>query len=218
MKSDKSHYRNLERALFAPGGTAVPEWLMEGVRECQDRYADIKLTDQFKAAINSFDDEGAPKPFELFVVGEGKFGKSTIVNCLLGEEQSKVHGLPETRCFLRYVVSDRPSDKARVYLRAKRGVHDWILERAGRGVPVKELFDLLEHTVSLKTARELLDGEIDRLDGAGYEPAIYEIERDVLRTQHTAFRNPIRVVDTQGLDQLFPDELRRSDQGMGQYH
>ena len=214
MKSDKDHYRNLERALFAPSGTAVPGWLMEGVRECQDRYAEIKLTDQFKAAINSFDDGGTPKPFELFVVGEGKFGKSTIVNCLLGEEQSKVRGLPETRCFLRYVVTDRPGDKARVYLRAKRGVHDWILERVGRGVPVKELFDLLEHTVSFKTARELLDGEIDRLDAGGYEPAIYEIERDVRRTQQTAFRNPIRVVDTQGLDQLFPDELRKSAQGM----
>lgn len=214
MKSDKNHYENLERMLFAPGGTAVPGWLMEGVRECQDRYGDIKLTDQFKAAINSFDDGGTPKPFELFVVGEGKFGKSTIVNCLLGEEQSKVRGLPETRCFLRYVVSDRPSDKARVYLRAKRGMHDWILERTGRGVPVKELFDLLEHTVSLRTARELLDGEINRLDGGGYEPAIYEIERDVQRTQHTAFRNPIRVVDTQGLDQLFPDELLKSAQGM----
>lgn len=216
MNSVENHYKNLERALFAPGGTAVPGWLKEGVRECQDRYADIKLTDQFKAAINSFDDGGTPKPFELFVVGEGKFGKSTIVNCLLGEEQSKVRGLPETRCFLRYVVSDRPSDKARVYLRARMGVHDWILKRAGRGVPVKELFELLEHTVSLRTARELLDGEFDRLDGGGYEPAIYEIERDVGRTQHTAFKNPIRVVDTQGLDQLFPDELRRATQGMAE--
>jgi hypothetical protein len=147
--------------------------------------------------------------------GEGKFGKSTIVNCLLGEEQSKVRGLPETRCFLRYVVSNRPGDKARVFLRAKRGVHDWILERVGRGIPVRELFDMLEHTVDLRTARELLDGEIDRLDRGGYEPAIYEIEREVARSRHTAFRNLIRVVDTQGLDQLFPDELRRANQGMG---
>ncbi len=215
MKNVESHYKNLERALFAPGGLAVPEWLRDGVRDCQERYADIRLTDQFKSAVNSFDDGGTPKPFELFVVGEGKFGKSTIVNCLLGKEQSKVRGLPETRCFLRYVVCNRPTDEARIFLRAKRGMHDWILERVGKGVPVKELFEMLEYRVDIRTAQELLEGEIERLDRGGYEPAIYEIEREVGRFQHTAFRNPIRVVDTQGLDQLFPDELRNSTQRMG---
>jgi hypothetical protein len=73
---------------------------------------------------------------------------------------------------------------------------------------------MLEHTVDLQTARKLLDGEIERLDKGGYEPAIYEIEREIRRTSRTAFRGSVRVVDTQGLDQLFPDELKRATQGM----
>ena len=214
MTPGQSHYKNLERLLFASDGASVPGWLQDSVRGCQQRYAGIDLTEQFKAAVNSFDDEGAPKPFELFVMGEGKFGKSTLVNCLLGEEQSKVRGLPETRCFLRYVVTDSPSDRARLFLRAQKGLHDWILSKAGKGRHVKELYEILEHSVDLRTARELLSGELERLDRGGYEPAIYEIERDIHRSRQTAFTNPIRVVDTQGLDQLFPAELQRSTQGL----
>ncbi|MBP8275647.1 MAG: hypothetical protein KAX55_01965 [Propionivibrio sp.] len=214
MTPGQSHYKNLERLLFASDGASVPGWLQDSVRGCQQRYAGIDLTEQFKAAVNSFDDGGVPKPFELFVVGEGKFGKSTLVNCLLGEEQSKVRGLPETRCFLRYVVTDSPSDRARLFLRAQKGLHDWILSKAGKGRHVKELYEILEHSVDLRTARELLSGELERLDRGGYEPAIYEIERDIHRSRQTAFTNPIRVVDTQGLDQLFPAELQRSTQGL----
>lgn len=214
MTPGQSHYKNLERLLFASSGASVPDWLQDSVHDCQQRYAGIDLTEQFKAAVNSFDDGGVPKPFELFVVGEGKFGKSTLVNCLLGEEQSKVRGLPETRCFLRYVVTDSPSDRARLFLRAQTGLHDWILSKAGNGRHVKELYEILEYSVDLRTARELLSGELERLDRGGYEPAIYEIERDIQRSGHTAFTNPIRVVDTQGLDQLFPDELKRSTQGL----
>ena len=216
MSPGQSHYKNLERLLFASDGASVPGWLQDSIHACQQRYAGINLTEQFKAAVNAFDDGGAPKPFELFVVGEGKFGKSTLVNCLLGEEQSKVRGLPETRCFLRYVVTDSPSGRARLFLRAQSGMHDWILRRAGKGRPVKELFEILEYSVDFRTAHELLNEELERLDCGGYEPAIYEIERDIRRSRHTAFTNPIRVVDTQGLDQLFPDELKRSTQGLSE--
>lgn len=216
MTPDQSHYKNLERLLFASDGAKVPGWLQDSVHDCQQRYGGIDLTEQFKAAVNSFDNGGLLKPFELFVVGEGKFGKSTLVNCLLGEEQSKVRGLPETRCFLRYVVTDSPSDRARLFLRAQAGVHDWILSKAGKGQRVKELYEILEHSVDLRTARDLLSGELERLDRGGYEPAIYEIERDIHRSRRTAFTNPIRVVDTQGLDQLFPDDLKRSTQGLSE--
>lgn len=214
MKPAEKHYRELERLLFAPEFGREPQWLIKSVKNCQQRYSGIALTDQFKAAINAFDSENTSKPFELFVVGEGKFGKSTLVNCLLGEEQSKVRGLPETRCFLRYVVTDQPKGTARFYLRTQKGIHDWLLARVGKGRPVKELFEILEHEVDANVARELLETELSRLDQGNYEPAIYEIEKDIKQSSRTIFSNSIRVVDTQGLDQLFPDELKHTTKGL----
>lgn len=208
MKENENlHLERLERILFTdPAGT--PVWLKVAPRNCKDRYSKIKLTDQFKSAINAFDDEDAPKPFELFVLGEGKFGKSTIVNCLLGEELSKVQGLPETRCFHRYIFKDNPSDYTNLFLRAKPVMHDWLTSQLERGTPVRELFEILEYQASHSLARELIKQDVAKQEKGGYEQAIYEIERDVKRNDFSHFKREIRVVDTQGLDQLFPDDIK----------
>jgi hypothetical protein len=201
------HLERLERILFNdPAGT--PLWLRESSRNCKDRYSEIQLTDQFKAAINAFDDEDNPKPFELFVLGEGKFGKSTVVNCLLGEELSKVQGLPETRCFHRYIFKDNPSDYTNLYLRTKPVMHDWLTSQLEEGNPIKDLFEILEYQASHKLARELVKQDVSKQEKGGYEQAIYEIERDVKRNDFSPFKREIRVVDTQGLDQLFPDDIK----------
>jgi hypothetical protein len=210
-ESESLHLERLERILFTdPDGT--PPWLREAPRDCIDRYSKIQLTDQFKAAINAFDDEDNPKPFELFILGEGKFGKSTIVNCLLGEELSKVQGLPETRCFHRYIFKDNPSDYTNLFLRTKPVMHDWITSKLGKGKTVKELFEILEYQASHSLARELVKKDVLKQEKGGYEQAIYEIERDVKRNDFSHFKREIRVVDTQGLDQLFPDDIKTAIQ------
>ena len=210
-ESENLHQERLERILFT-GPSGTPIWLREASRNCKDRYSKIQLTDQFKAAINAFDDDDNPKPFELFILGEGKFGKSTIVNCLLGEELSKVQGLPETRCFHRYIFKDNPSEYTNLFLRTKPVMHNWLTSKLEKGKPVKELFEILEYQASHRLARELVKQDVSKQEKGGYEQAIYEIERDVKRNDFSHFKREIRVVDTQGLDQLFPDDIKSAVQ------
>lgn len=211
---DKNHAAALEAALF--GRVEAPGWLSSSVRDCQARYSELSLTEEFQSAIKAFDIRADVKPFELFVVGEGKFGKSTLVNCLLGEELSRVRVLPETRCFLRYVLKGTPAQVARFYVRPKKGMHDWLIKVLGSGRTVPDLYRVSEYEVNLLDAKRILAEEIARLDGGNYEPAILEVERDVMRSGRSAFRNEIRIVDTQGLDQLFPDELKKKTAGLSE--
>lgn len=202
------HASNLTSLLFTRSDRKTPTWLSEAASNCQVRYCDLPLTGAFSAALKAFDDGGIATPFELFVVGEGKFGKSTLVNCLLGEELSKVRALPETRCFLRYVLTDSPRSKVRFYIRREQGVHDWLIEELGPGRKVPALYEITEHETDRKTAKRVMDLELDLVDRPGYVPGIFEVERDVAFTSRSAF-SQVRVVDTQGLDQLFPEDLKR---------
>ncbi|QHD69727.1 hypothetical protein GS397_23615 [Sphingobium yanoikuyae] len=214
MTRDEGHCAAIETHMF--GTSEAPEWLASSVRDCQSRYQGLSLTEEFQSAVNAFAVAPKRKPFELFVIGEGKFGKSTLVNCLLGEELSRVRVLPETRCFLRYVLKDEPDRIARFYVRPKQGVHDWLLRRLGAGRAVPELYQVSEHDVGLAEARDILAEETKRLDSGGYDPAVLEVERDVKRSVRSAFQSEVRVVDTQGLDQLFPDELKKQAAGLSE--
>ena len=203
---DHQHRARLESLLFVGRDGDTPAWLKAQAHACKQRYQNFRLIPEFKAALNAFSDDTI-KPFELFVVGEGKFGKSTIVNAMLGEERSKARGLPETRCFLRYVITDDPNPTVRLFLRIQPGQHDWLAPLAGRGKPVPELFEIYEHRVSGQDAREILDQDTRLMDLGNYESAVFEAERDHRRTSRSIFPSGVRIVDTPGLDQLFPGAL-----------
>lgn len=204
----QAHRSRIEEILFVGPAGATPWWLKQQASSCSARYAGFRLIPEFRAALSAFSDVGF-KPFELFVVGEGKFGKSTLVNALLGEIRSKARGLPETRCFLRYVITDQPRKNARLFLRLQAGLHDWLATRVGKGTPVPELFEVLQYEVDGEQARDILEGESKRLDSKNYVPAVFEAERDHQRTSRSMFPAGVRIVDTQGLDQLFPSDLQQ---------
>lgn len=204
----EQHRQALEENIFTTPDGKIPPWLAQQARRCSERYQGFRMIPEFRAALNAFSDDSF-KPFELFVLGEGKFGKSTLVNALLGEVRSKSRGLPETRCFLRYVITDKPRSTSRMFLRIKPGTHDWIAREVGQGKKVPELFEMLEYEVEASVAKEILDEESRRLDGGNYSPAVYEAERDHKKTNRCIFPAGVRIVDTQGLDQLFPDDLQQ---------
>jgi hypothetical protein len=202
------HRSAVENIFFLNAGGNTPIWLTRQADACSRRYGDLRLIPEFRSALNAFSDNTF-KPFELFVLGEGKFGKSTLVNAMLGEARSKSRGLPETRCFLRYVITDKPRNTTRMYLRLQRDTHDWINRLVGQGKAVPDLFDIYEYDVANDVAKQILKEEATRLDRGGYVPAIYEAERDHRKTDLCIFPSGVRIVDTQGLDQLFPDDLQQ---------
>jgi hypothetical protein len=202
------HQQRLERVLFKNSRDfgAVPPWLGHAADRLRLRYDGVKTTREFQSVLHSFA-EIERKPFEIFVVGEGNFGKSTILNALLGQELSKVAFLPETRCFLRFVPSPSPSKTARVFTRFGGADHDWLRSDLGPGRPAPELFEVLEHVVPVEVADRLLKEESDRCKRGGYEAAILELEKEVPVARHSTLPPRVRIVDTQGLNQLFTDEL-----------
>ena len=99
--------------------------------------------------------------------------------------------------------------RTRMFLRLQRGTHDWIIKLVGQGRVVPDLFDIHEYDVANEVAEQILKEEAARLDRGAYAPAVYEAERDHRKTDLCIFPSGVRIVDTQGLDQLFPDDLQQ---------
>src|SRR5437764_1785216 len=92
----QAHRIEVERILFDTPDGSTPAWLSRRFEDCQRTYSGVRTTSEFQSAIRGFA-ASQNRPFELFVVGEGNFGKSTLLNALLGEQASKIDSLPETR-------------------------------------------------------------------------------------------------------------------------
>jgi hypothetical protein len=131
------HRVELERILFdTPEGT-TPGWLTRKFQDCLRHSDGVRTTPEFEGALRAFA-ISQDRPFELFIVGEGNFGKSTLLNALLGEVASRIDSLPETRCFLRYILTERPSDSARMFARLEGEIHAWLEPLLGEGKEVSE--------------------------------------------------------------------------------
>jgi GTPase Era involved in 16S rRNA processing len=208
---DETHYTAASEALFlATTEQRAPSWLQAQASACQKRYENSKISREFESALDQFIGHGK-RPFEIFVVGEGNFGKSTLVNALLGQKMSKVDFRPETRSFLRYVLRTAPSDECEVYARMIPGMHDHLLDTLGTGES-NELFNTTRHRLSRTDCDAALRLEADRcrsasVAGERYTPAILEVERELEWKASSLFPEGVRLVDTQGLNQIFDDDL-----------
>ncbi len=188
---------------------------MRSIRNLQAGYEETRTTAEFEKVIRGFANI-EDKPFELFIVGEGNFGKSTLLNGLLGAQLSAVHFLPETRCFQRFLIADDPSDTCRIFARLHPQDHAWLKAKLGPGRESHELFATRIYDVPIDLADELIREEVKRCRDRSsvYEPAILEIERQIELTKGSLLTAGCRVVDTQGLNQLFPDELQQASKTM----
>ena len=168
------------------------------------------MSREFESALDQFIGH-SKRPFEIFVVGEGNFGKSTLVNALLGQKMSKVDFRPETRSFLRYVLRSKPSDECDVYARLVPGMHNHLTGTLGTGES-NDLFNTTRHRLTRSACDTVLQLEADRCRSAGasgehYTPAILEVERELEWKASSLFPEGVRLVDTQGLNQIFDDDL-----------
>jgi GTPase Era involved in 16S rRNA processing len=208
---EATHYAAASQALFlASTEQRAPAWLQAQALACQKRYANSRISHEFESALDQFIGHGK-RPFEIFVVGEGNFGKSTLVNALLGQKMSKVDFRPETRSFLRYVLRTKPSDECDMYARLVPGMHDHLTEALGTG-EINELFNTTRHRLTRRACDTALRLEADKCRSAGvsgerYTPAILEVERELEWKTSSLFPEGVRLVDTQGLNQIFDEDL-----------
>jgi BMFP domain-containing protein YqiC len=203
-----AHTQNLRSLLFDSSSGRLPDWLSQQARNAAKRYAGLCTTPEFQTALNGISQRGS-EPFEIFVVGEGDFGKSTLVNALLGEEVAKVHILPETRTFHRLILSRNPSQTARLMVHLDPKHHEWLRKEIGVGKPAQGFFEVMEHKVPVEVARRLVAEEAERAKKTkdGYELAIFEIEQEIRWTPSSPFPERVRIVDTQGLNQQLPGNM-----------
>lgn len=204
-----AHYWRLRNLLFGSGNGQLPDWLDAVVNDCTNHYRGCRTTREFQAALNGFTDLKM-RPFELFVVGEGNYGKSTLLNALLGCSASRVNHLPETPTFIRAVLSGSPSDAVRLYVRCRPGIHDWIRPHLTNAKLAADMADCEECVVPGDVADTILREEAARLRRCGdgsYEAAVVEAEREIRWSPRAALPVGFRLVDTQGLNQQFGREL-----------
>lgn len=201
---ERNHFDRLQRTLFSTADGFGAQWIARTASELRGAYGGVKTTARFDQLLGAITARSTV-PFELFVLGEGKFGKSTLLNALLGHELSAMGHLPKTRCFLRFKIEETSSETVEIYARLRGESHRWLRDLIGDGGPA-EIGELTRHQVPAATADMALAEEQRHLREPGYEQAIYELERTVSAPRALRL-GKLRVIDTQGLNQLFPDEL-----------
>lgn len=206
----QEHKQRVTSILFDCHSGRMPDWLSHQAHLSAKRYAGLRTTPEFETALKGFTQRGS-EPFELFVVGEGNFGKSTLINALLGEEVAKMHVLPETRTFHRFILSRNASKSARLLVHIEASQHEWLRKEIGPGKPAEGFFEVMEHRVPIDVARGLLVEETNRAKKSRdlYKPAIFEIEQEIPWTPTSPFPERVRIVDTQGLNQQLPGDVQQ---------
>jgi tRNA U34 5-carboxymethylaminomethyl modifying GTPase MnmE/TrmE len=156
------------------------------------------------AAIQAKSEE----PFELFIVGEGKFGKSTLVNALLGLPAAPTDFLPKTWCFNRYVAQRTPAPHVRVFVDPKLldDIHDVRTREVRQALRRRygTFRGLDEYHVSPADAQRIAAAEEKRVAETlgrsdAYWSPIMEMEWSV-EAGHSLVPE-VRIVDTMGINQ-----------------
>ncbi len=205
-------FRRHLRAIFdADGQATTAKWLVEEQQRFAGQVRRSGIADKCGHLLQDIADVARnDAPFEVFVVGEGKFGKSTFINALLGHPVAPVDFLPKTWCFNRYIAKHNPSPMVKVFVsrdfdRYRADLRRWLQS------PIGESRGLLVFEVPRTTADEIIQQEeqifakaaqrqtgID--DYSFYVSPIMEMEWEV--PDDRAILPGIRLVDTQGINQL----------------
>ncbi len=80
------------------------DWLKHSIKQKIDLLSHSKLSHQHKILKHYSNQEDSL--LNVFIVGEGKYGKSTLINALVQGNIAPVHFLPTTWCIHRYLYGD----------------------------------------------------------------------------------------------------------------
>lgn len=188
-------------------GQQKPPSLTEQERRLENRIRTSGLTERLIHLLAGVQDSQTREnePFEIFVMGEGKHGKSTFINAVLGEHIAPTDWLPKTWCFNRYIAVEEPDEAVRIFA-------DPILlatvasfeVRQQLGEPVGKFRNLVEFRATRSKAEAISVNEEKRvtetLGGSKpYFSPVMEIEWAI--SAPNAVLPGIRLVDTMGINQ-----------------
>ncbi|MFN3684269.1 MAG: dynamin family protein [Fimbriimonadaceae bacterium] len=190
--------------LFGANGELTWRWVQDRRKELVQTVEAVSLRERLPFFATSTDEalENPGKPFEVFIVGSVKFGKSTLINALLGQVIAPTGRYPKTWCFNRYIAVDRPSEHARVLVEPR--LFSATPALVGRfGNPKEWEGDLGVFRLTPRDVERLIAEEeqktVASLNTANpYVSPIIEIEWQVPASR--AVLKGIRLVDTMGLN------------------
>jgi len=195
-------FRRHIRAVFESSIDSVPDWMFRQQETLERQIYDIGLRDKLALSLRGLANarQRAEEPFEVFIVGEGSHGKSTLINALLGKRIAEVGWQPVTWCFNRYISTDSPIPYIRFFIDGNLEYYPHLSEILA--TPVGEFRGLREYHVPPDDANEIIKGEERRTNegqsaGQPYVSPIMEIEWQ-LSHGHAALPG-LRLVDTMGM-------------------
>jgi len=203
---DQARFKRHLRALLSHGN-GMPESVIEQERRLEQRIRSSGISDRLAhllAGVQDAETRGS-EPFEIFVMGEGKHGKSTFINAILGHNVAPTDFLPKTWCFNRYIAVDQPSDLVRLFVDPRLMRESGILElKKALGESAGHFRGLLEHRISRRLANEISVAEEHRVaeslgSSKPYFSPVMEMEWAV--RAEAALLPGIRLVDTMGINQ-----------------
>jgi tRNA U34 5-carboxymethylaminomethyl modifying GTPase MnmE/TrmE len=188
-------------------GNSFAETLFDQQRRFETRIRESGLKDKLIHLLAGVQDPvaRANQPFEIFVMGEGKHGKSTFINAVLGDYIAKTDWLPKTWCFNRYIALENPVDYIKIFVDLSLlESEDCTGLKEKIGDPVATYRNLGVFHVTKKMADNLIDCEEQMVrDSLGstrpYYSPIMEIEWSI--SAPNAILPGIRLVDTMGINQ-----------------
>jgi GTPase SAR1 family protein len=195
---------NLRSVLFGANADLTWHWIQRQRQELVRTVEAISLRERLPYFATGGDEslERAGKPFEVFIDGSVKFGKSTLINALLGQLIAPTGRYPKTWCFNRYIAVESTKPYARVLVEPRQYAATPHLQ-ARLGQPRESEGDLSVFHLSFDDVERLMEEEEERtresLKTANpYVSPIIEIEWQV--PDRNAVLKGMRLVDTMGLN------------------
>ncbi len=194
----------IRQAVFGQHSDWARGWIVDAQHRLAADIEDCGLQDRLRYLYQSQRQSNVAEaePFEAFVVGEVKFGKSTLINALLGTEIAPTDFVPKTWCFNRYIAVDEPASGVLVLAEPEELPKSPDLADL-LGPSIGESRGLSMHRISREEADRLLDMEEAKTLAALASPTPYvspvlEMEWQVKSSK--SILPGIRLVDTMGMN------------------
>ena len=205
-ETDQATFKRHLRALLTCGNGITPS-IVEQEKRLEKCVRRAELSERLAQLLSGLQnaERKADEPFEIFVMGEGKHGKSTFINSILGQNAAATDFLPKTWCFNRYIALENPPDIVRIFVDPR------FLDDPGAaqlkqvlGAPSGDFRGLVEFRVTREQAEQIVFTEERQVsDSLGSQKPYFSpiVEMEWVVSSQKALLPGIRLVDTMGINQ-----------------